>query len=921
MSIVSYAQNFEDVMLWRALGHIKDGRYVDVGAQDPVVDSVSLAFYEAGWRGVHVEPTPFYANRLRDARPDETVIEAAVTSKSGPATIYEIPDTGLSTGDEAIAATHLKSGYANNALVVPSIRLAELLGLAQGDIHWLKIDVEGMEADVLRSWGKSAVRPWILVIEATYPNSQEPTHQLWIDQVLRRDYREVYFDGLSRFFVHSAHDALAASFQGSPNVFDGFGIAPVHWAAREVDRTYQERLSEASAQAAQQDSELRRRLDEVQAHATAMSEAANAALAERGQARDDALSAKIQLDAASRHHHESLAALAIESERLRTDAASATIGLVEAERAHREALIEHWREWQVSEANSHRASVEREDKLHSALREATAEAVSAQLSLTAVHATEIARLNADLLAITERSTVERLDRENALRREFQEELREVISRGDEERRLLREQSEERTAEAQATASRAESELARVQESVRRSDEEKRLLREQGEATIAEAQARASRTESELARLQEDVRRAGDERRALREQGEAKLADVEAAASKARAEVAGLLERVRLLIEEAEKTQAEVEWLRGGFSLATSERDEARAEVEWLRGGLAFANSQRDEARAEVEWLRGGLEHATGERDEARAEADYVRSAAEKANATAKAAVDAHLGRWHRFGEAIGLARPLRNPFGLKGWLLNLPPRPATMLHRLPHESELNMPSFAPQSGRDPYLAAHSLDELLSFDDVDFVCCAFVTLLGRQPDPDGAIVYLERLRCGFSKMTVARQIRQSPEGRRHDPGIAGLDRALRRHGNAIRPFTGWIWRTAGRGEGDTRRERQFRTLKNELKLVQQQLPAVGQLSSQLRSVLAALSKSEAEIEQIRSSQSGLREQLDHLLNRHRDAQAEVALVRASQDSLGDRLSSMLESVSKSNAEPVGLVTIEQILAAFGDQTDA
>jgi len=54
MTFISYAQNFEDVMLWRALGHVSAGRYIDVGAQDPVVDSVSKAFYEHGWRRIHV---------------------------------------------------------------------------------------------------------------------------------------------------------------------------------------------------------------------------------------------------------------------------------------------------------------------------------------------------------------------------------------------------------------------------------------------------------------------------------------------------------------------------------------------------------------------------------------------------------------------------------------------------------------------------------------------------------------------------------------------------------------------------------------------------------------------------------------------------------------------------------------------------
>ena len=58
---VSYAQNFEDIMLYRALKHVQSGFYIDIGAYDPVIHSVSLAFYERGWRGIHVEPNPHYA--------------------------------------------------------------------------------------------------------------------------------------------------------------------------------------------------------------------------------------------------------------------------------------------------------------------------------------------------------------------------------------------------------------------------------------------------------------------------------------------------------------------------------------------------------------------------------------------------------------------------------------------------------------------------------------------------------------------------------------------------------------------------------------------------------------------------------------------------------------------------------------------
>lgn len=48
MPFVSYAQNLEDVRLWRALKLFPRGFYIDVGANHPRIDSVTLAFYERG---------------------------------------------------------------------------------------------------------------------------------------------------------------------------------------------------------------------------------------------------------------------------------------------------------------------------------------------------------------------------------------------------------------------------------------------------------------------------------------------------------------------------------------------------------------------------------------------------------------------------------------------------------------------------------------------------------------------------------------------------------------------------------------------------------------------------------------------------------------------------------------------------------
>ncbi len=87
----SYSQNGEDVVLWRALRGITDGRYVDVGANDPFNDSVTMAFYSHGWSGITVEPDPGFAPLLRQHRPRDRVIEAAITTTDhGTATLHVV---------------------------------------------------------------------------------------------------------------------------------------------------------------------------------------------------------------------------------------------------------------------------------------------------------------------------------------------------------------------------------------------------------------------------------------------------------------------------------------------------------------------------------------------------------------------------------------------------------------------------------------------------------------------------------------------------------------------------------------------------------------------------------------------------------------------------------------------------------------
>jgi len=256
MGITSYAQNFEDVILWRALGAIGNGVYMDVGAQHPITDSVSRAFYEKGWRGIHVEPVPSFAELLRRDRPDEIVIEAALASEPGTSRFFEVVGTGLSTADPQIAQHHREQGWPVREITVPTLTLDDIFGLAQdGLIHWLKIDVEGFEREVLLGW-RTSTRPWIVVIESTFPNSQVETHEKWENLLLQKGYAPVYRDGLNRYYLSPDHIELAAAFQFGPNFFDGFQIAESNSAVAEIRHRFESFKQTFHEQARSREAEL-----------------------------------------------------------------------------------------------------------------------------------------------------------------------------------------------------------------------------------------------------------------------------------------------------------------------------------------------------------------------------------------------------------------------------------------------------------------------------------------------------------------------------------------------------------------------------------------------------------------------------------------------------------------------------------------
>jgi FkbM family methyltransferase len=211
---LSYAQNLEDYHLSLAFAGQQAGTYVDIGGGHPVAGSVSFWFYERGWRGVVVEPQEPLALLHRLVRPRDTTVRGLIGRESGSANLFVVERLhALSTTIAACADNAKAFGGGVRSVTVPAMTLAELLdshGIEAVD--FLKIDVEGAEADVIAGGDWRRHRPKVVVVEAIKPLSNEPAWDDWEGMLLAQGYRLALFDTLNRFYVAEEYPEILARF-------------------------------------------------------------------------------------------------------------------------------------------------------------------------------------------------------------------------------------------------------------------------------------------------------------------------------------------------------------------------------------------------------------------------------------------------------------------------------------------------------------------------------------------------------------------------------------------------------------------------------------------------------------------------------------------------------------------------------------
>jgi FkbM family methyltransferase len=224
MTYVSYASNFEDVLLLRMFAERQSGIYVDIGADHPTYWSTTKVFYDRGWHGINVEPGPHFED-LAAQRPRDINIRGVVLDRAGEVDFFL--HEGL-LGTSTVQA-HIDPGLSAYDLRRRKIRVkaVTLRQLAEEypeilTASFVKIDAEGAEDSIVAEADWTVLRPEVLLIEATKPYSNERCDARRMSKLKANGFREAYFDGVNAWLVREESAELLRHFRLPVNQLDGF---------------------------------------------------------------------------------------------------------------------------------------------------------------------------------------------------------------------------------------------------------------------------------------------------------------------------------------------------------------------------------------------------------------------------------------------------------------------------------------------------------------------------------------------------------------------------------------------------------------------------------------------------------------------------------------------------------------------------
>lgn len=183
----AYSQDGEDMVIASFYEGIKNykGFYIDIGAHHPYRFSNTAYFYNKGWKGINIEPTPDLFKPFLKYRKKDININVGI-GNGEKMTFYVFNEGALNTFDKELA-TQRNDDISNNYQITHTIEIqtktiAEICEkyINQNQkIDFLTIDVEGLDFEVLKTNDWTKYLPKYILVECEFTISDIKNDQIY----------------------------------------------------------------------------------------------------------------------------------------------------------------------------------------------------------------------------------------------------------------------------------------------------------------------------------------------------------------------------------------------------------------------------------------------------------------------------------------------------------------------------------------------------------------------------------------------------------------------------------------------------------------------------------------------------------------------------------------------------------------------